>query len=92
MSDLSIIKAEYIQLVNKLNLGNNLENEVTSEYFFIDRTFRDKYKLFMALNKMQKKLLCESADDVLWFPAYFSGFDELEKFICVLLRGKKVSE
>ncbi len=73
-------KEEYFELLRQLNKSNNIKNEATQLDFVIE-TSEQQVKLYASISKHQKLLLCIQSDKILR-AAGFSGYDELEKFIC----------
>lgn len=72
----------YFQIVELVNKGNRLVNEQTEAKFFIEQK-----KLFLGINDVQKFLLCRKNE--FWIPAG-SAHNELEQFICKLLRDPNI--
>jgi hypothetical protein len=54
------VKKEFRELVNLLNTGNKLQNEKTEVYFYIDDADPKELKLFAAIDRDQKLLLCQT--------------------------------
>lgn len=72
----------YFEIVALVNGGNRKLNEQTEAKFFIYQN-----KLFLGISDTQKFLLCEKKK--FWMPSG-SSHDELEQFICILLRDPNV--
>lgn len=83
-----IIKHEYFELVKKLNHSNKYKNQETELYFFIDSSKVDHLKLFAAISKSQKILLCHKIKQSRWSESRYSQFQNLEEFIVELLHGR----
>lgn len=74
----------YFEIVALVNKGNRKINEQTEAKFFIEQD-----KLFLGINEKQKVQLCKK--EVLWVPSG-SGHNELEQFVCRLLREENMSK
>lgn len=82
------IKKEYRSLINKLNQANKKSNQPTNIYFFIDSSTAYHHKLFAAIDKNQKILLCEKRENSLWtFQNY--EFQNLSEFIVYLVNSRE---
>ena len=53
------LQNEYLGLSNFLNKSNKLTDEETKMFFYIDTSQQKEWKLFAALTKDQKFLLCQ---------------------------------
>ncbi len=74
-------KEEYFELLRHLNKSNKTKNEVTQLTFIVEKSDQYQEKLFASISKSQKLLLCIQTKKV-WRPAGFSGYNDLENFIC----------
>ena len=79
-------KEEYFELLRQLNKSNKTTNEVTKLSFIVENS--DKYQgvLYASISKDQKVLLCTQSDKILR-PAGYSGYDDLETFICNIVKS-----
>lgn len=79
-------KEEYFELLRLLNKSNKTKNEVTKLTFIVESS--DKYQgmLYASISKDQKVLLCTQSDKILR-PAGYSGYDNLETFICNIVKS-----
>ncbi len=69
------IKQDYFKLLRDLNKSNKTKNENTKLYFIIEEN-----KLFAALSKDQKLLLC-SVKNRQWRPSDYSLYPDLEEHL-----------
>lgn len=81
-----IIKKEYRELINLLNIGNKLRNEKTGVYFYIEKS-DGKYRLFAAINQKQKLQLCVMGVNQ-WHPLKQLQFENLAMFISRLVGNR----
>ncbi len=79
-------KEEYFELLRQLNKSNKTKNEVTQLNFIVVKSVKSRAMLYATVSKSQKILLCMQFDKV-WKPAGFSGYDDLENFICNNMRS-----
>ncbi len=77
------IKSEYFELLKLLNKSNKTKDEITKLSFYVDEANNHNLKLYAALSKDQKILLCEKKSNKKWRASNASKFSELEKFIAL---------
>ena len=75
------IKLEYFELIKLLNKTNKTKNEITKLSFYVDESNKQHLKLYAALSKDQKILLCEKKNRNKWISTGVTQFSELEKFL-----------
>lgn len=73
------IKQDYFKLLRDLNKSNKTKNENTELYFIIEEN-----KLFAALSKDQKLLLCIRKGNR-WLPSNHSLYPNLEEHLSIYL-------
>ena len=73
------IKQDYFKLLRDLNKSNKIKNENTELYFIIEDN-----KLFAALSKDQKLLLCNRKGKE-WWPSNHNLYADLEEHIADFL-------
>lgn len=83
-----IIKQEYFNLVVKLNKGNGVTDLSTELYFYMESSDGKSWKLYAALNKYQRQLLCEKSEAGKWRAGEISEYLYLEAFIFELLQSR----
>ncbi len=79
-------KEEYFELLRQLNKSNKTKNEATQLIFIVEGSEQNQEQLYASISKSQKVLLCILSESM-WRPAGFSGYDDLEKFICNNIRS-----
>lgn len=78
-------------MLKKLNEPNRKTNERTEVYFFVDSSNPRHLKLFSAIDKDQKLLLCEMTYAIWWDVKNFT-YPNLCEFICAILKTKTEDE
>ena len=81
MNSMDKAKTEYFELLRQLNKSNKTKNEATQLDFIIEVSTNNRSMLYASISKSQKVLLCIQIKKI-WRSAGFSGYDDLEKFIC----------
>lgn len=82
----SFAKQEYFKLVVKLNRSNGIADLSTDLYFYMESSDGKNWKLYAALNKYQRQLLCEKAETGKWRSGNVSEYLHMERFIFKLLQ------